>query len=176
MSSTSEVVRLRKFNGTREVPGMGNEVENNDGGLSTNNEMMANEFGLTNNDGGLSTNNEMMANEFGLTNNDGGLSTNNKMMANEFGLTMMTKKKEEKADVFSNEKDDEKIVKSDSLSKESVRRRYSGTAECQSCDKVSHESARVGLSARVGSRDRVVTRARVVSREVSESGGDVVRI
>jgi len=52
----------------------------------------------------------------------------------------------------------------DSLSKENGRMRFSGTEECQSCDKVGHKSARVGL------------RIRVVSRDVSESGSDVAMI
>ena len=56
------------------------------------------------------------------------------------------------------------FVKSDILSKESVARSYSDTSESQSSDQVGHESVSVG------------SRARVVSREVSESGGDVVKI
>ena len=50
----------------------------------------------------------------------------------------------------------------DDLSKESVRRRYSGTSGCQPCGEVGHGSARVEPRPRVGSR------ARVGSRKVSE--------
>ena len=53
---------------------------------------------------------------------------------------------------------------SDILSKESVARSHLGTSESQSSDQVGHESVSVG------------SRARVVSREVSESGSDVVKI